>query len=270
MDAGLATTEEILVTVTVSFDKAISGLEIDDFEINNGSAANLTEVTSGTEFTVDIKAASTGMVVVTLPVGSVVDESGNENIEASTSWEFTGTIPGPIATLDAGVTDTYDKSITVEVSFDKEIAGLSIDDFEVINGSATNLTEVTAGTEYTIEVTAVDAGKVELLLPAGSVEDVTGNENEMAYTSWQYIVVNAIESPHSLSYKLFPNPADNLLRIELENKADIKLMNTSGKVVLQTHDVLIKSFDVSHLSPGIYILQISSDKQTIRDKVLIN
>lgn len=179
-------------------------------------------------------------------------------------------LTAPVATLDAGVSETEEQTVTVQISFDETVSGLSIDNFIVSNGSASNLIEVTPGTDYTIDITAEDPGSVIVTLPAESVVDEAGNFNEMAFTIWEYIYVDAVKNPVGLNYKVFPNPADNLLHIELENIADITLINTTGKVVLHRNDVINESFDVSHLLPGIYILQIQDDHHTIRDKILIN
>jgi hypothetical protein len=61
-----------------------------------------------------------------------------------------------------------------------------------------------------------------------------------------------------------------MLHIQLENLSDITLFNSAGEVVIQKNDVLKESFDVSHLLPGVYIIQIKGENLTIRDKILIN
>jgi hypothetical protein len=270
LDAGLTTTEEQTVQVQINFNENISGLTAEDFVITNGTANNLSEFTPGKIYTIEVTANTPGTVTIELPEGSVIDASGNGNGMASVSWDYIVDQTPPVTTLDAGISETDEQTIIVTISFDKEISGLGINDFEVSNGSAANLTVVTPRTEFTIEVTAASAGTVQVTLPAGSVKTDGGGENTEAVVSWEYTLANAISNSNELPYKLFPNPADNLIHIELESMADVTVIHNSGKVVLQKNDVLNESLDVSQLAPGIYILQIKGNKQTIRDKIVIN
>ena len=181
-----------------------------------------------------------------------------------------GDLTAPVATLDPGLSETPEQTINVQVSFSEEITGLSIDDFSISNGTAANLTEVQAGTEYSIEVTADAGGNVIVELPAESVFDESGNGNDPASASWNYSPTDLLSHNDHPHFALYPNPADNMLRIVLKTQADIMLFNSMGKAVLQRSQVLDESLDVSHLSPGIYIIQIKNDQRTFREKVVIN
>ncbi|MEM1322608.1 MAG: Ig-like domain-containing protein [Bacteroidota bacterium] len=64
-------------TVTVKFNENVSGLELDDFEFNNGAAASLSG--SGRVYRLTVNPQIPGKVFLQLPADRVVDEAGNSN-----------------------------------------------------------------------------------------------------------------------------------------------------------------------------------------------
>jgi hypothetical protein len=82
---------------------------------------------------------------------------------------------------------------------------------------------------------------------------------------------------NNLSFKTVPNPAHGTLEIVAVNPLNfnfqnIKLFNNIGVCVLeQTIDPFEPqlSFDISHLSTGIYTLQLSSEKKVVEDRLVI-
>ena len=70
--------------------------------------------------------------------------------------------------------------------------------------------------------------------------------------------------------QFYPNPINEKLYINLGSttNAELKLLDTSGKV-LRSHKVgTIETINVAQLKPGIYLLEISTPDQTIRSKVI--
>ncbi len=182
---SMGATNVALVVVTINFDEEVEGLELSDFVVTNGSAANLVEVTPGLEYTIDVTAASQGEVTLDLQAASIADLAGNENDGASVSWMYD--VVDPVVTLDAGLSgSTSAQTIAVTITFSEEIEGLSLGDLVITNGSAANLTEQTAGIEFTVEVTATADGPVSIQVPAAAVTDLAGNENASASTGWTY------------------------------------------------------------------------------------
>jgi hypothetical protein len=89
LDDGVSgSTSDQIVTMTVSMSEETTGLELSDFNVTNGTAANLTEVVPGEEYTAEITAADYGDVTVEVPAGSVVDLADNENELASTTYAY--------------------------------------------------------------------------------------------------------------------------------------------------------------------------------------
>lgn len=70
------------------------------------------------------------------------------------------------------------------------------------------------------------------------------------------------------SYAVFPNPSSSIITIQYSMEIkDVKLYNGCGKLLLQEIGN-IKKIDVSQMEPGIYILEISTNKGLQRTKLL--
>ncbi len=265
-DTGIpGATNQPSITLGMSFNEEVFGMELGDLVVTNGSAANLIEVTPNLEYTVEITATVEGEVTVELPATTVSDITGNDNTSGSTSWEYDGT--APVAVLDAGVSgSTTEQTVTVAVNFSETIEGLIITDFSATNGNISNLIVVTAGTAYTIDLTAVAGGVVSLELPAGSVTDEAGNENAAASVSYTWESGVALEDITDNLVSLYPNPVGDHLTIELKQEAKITITFMTGQVALIKENVLKDMIDVSGLSGGIYLIHIetSNDVNTYK------
>lgn len=105
----------------------------------------------------------------------------------------------------------------------------------------------------------------------GEVEDYTVNIINYSLIN-SSIAVNA-SSVNDYNNKLFiaPNPANNLVTVQHNfnsNPVHVTLYNMLGKTVM--NQLLTNNrIDVSNLSNGIYIIQISHDKQILRTKLII-
>ena len=71
-------------------------------------------------------------------------------------------------------------SIPVTVTFSEPVTGLTLGDFNVTNGSATNLTG--SGATYGVTVVPTADGAVTVQLPAGAAQDIPGNPSTVSNT----------------------------------------------------------------------------------------
>ena len=72
-------------------------------------------------------------------------------------------------------------------------------------------------------------------------------------------------------FKLYPNPAINdVVYITTEKNAwkDIMVYDVFGEVVL-TDRILNTSLNISRLIPGVYVLQVTEDNNTITRKLVV-
>jgi hypothetical protein len=107
--------------------------------------------------------------------------------------------------------------------------------------------------------------------PAAPMSPNSSNRNT---SSNQNLI--SIEENVSIDYELrvIPNPSSETIKIvgDISNFEDLKLVDMSGKQVLQTRGDIIKQnqkIDVSELKPGIYFLILSNETNTESVKVLI-
>ena len=163
-------------TVAVDFTEAVAGLDAFDFSVTNGAVTASSLSGSDDHYTVEITPTANGNVTVSLSADSVTDTDGDSNQNsASDVLTVFYLAPGsdqPAAVLSSAASDVFD-SFTVQVDFDEAVVGLSLDDFEVENGSATNLSG--AGAAYSVEIVPAVSGGVSVTLPADRVLDTDGD-----------------------------------------------------------------------------------------------
>ncbi len=71
--------------------------------------------------------------------------------------------------------------------------------------------------------------------------------------------------------KIYPNPAKNLLNIEIpSNKAKVSIYNSIGKMVKTFNISKQKEVDISSLKSGIYFISITIDERRISKKIIVN
>ncbi|MCO6358562.1 choice-of-anchor D domain-containing protein, partial [Roseivirga pacifica] len=184
------------LTVTVTYDEQVTGLELTDFTIANGTASDLTVVTAGLVWTATVTPSADGAVSVTLPAGTVNDQAGNTSAASANtiSTTFDGTAPtvSSIARAEADQLNTADTDANFTVTFSEEVTGVDVADFEtVVTGTATasinSVTAVDAKT-YTVNVNGISGeGTIGLNLKANSsILDAATNALTADYTGDVY------------------------------------------------------------------------------------
>ena len=260
---------DAMQTLTISFSEEVTGFEISDIVVTNGVAANLVEVTAGLEYSVEVTADAEGEVQVEIGADAVTDGAGLSNESATVSWMYDGT--PPTVTLNSGVSGTTNnQTVTVSVEFSEEIEGLELGDFAVTNGTAANLAEVTAGTEFAVDITAVADGEVTVSLPEGAVTDAAGNDNTAASTAYTYEEpVNGLNGLSEEGIKIYPNPADDNLHIELENESMVSIINMNGTVLYQNDQVFNETISLTGFAPGMYIVRVKNGDRVTQHRLVI-
>ncbi len=166
-------------TATFTFSEDVTGFTVDDITVGNGSASNFA-ATSGSVYTADITPAADGAVTVDVAAGVCTDAASNNNTAATQfSIDYDGTAPGvALSTLESDPTDSSPFEVTV--TFDEDVTGFALGDITVGNGSASNLSVVTANSVWTADITPSADGQVTVDVAAGVATDDAGNENTAA------------------------------------------------------------------------------------------
>ena len=113
-------------------------------------------------------------------------------------------------------------------------------------------------------------------LPA-NIETTPGNMELVDYVKWVIsekgsTPTNIVPDKQPLTIKLFPNPAKNTIHIlpcgPLTESLQFTIVSTQGKLMLDG-ELSSGTIDVSKLSDGIYVLQLESEKEITRNKIVI-
>ncbi|SMG08164.1 MBG domain-containing protein [Sphingobacterium psychroaquaticum] len=131
----------------------------------------------------DLDGITLGREVV-IERGSITDAAGNSmlltlNNVASTTGVRVSTIP-PTVTLTTSIGIT-NKPFIVTATFSEAVVGLSVGDLSVLNTTVSNLS-TTDNITYTFLLSPAREGEFTIYLPAGSVQNIGGNDNVRSNT----------------------------------------------------------------------------------------
>lgn len=198
--------------------------------------------------------------------------------------------PASIADKDLGASE-YSSSVVVQPHATEENTGPTY--LQEIEGFTININQATGG-EIVVDpvlqgypdgtvvtFTAVPDAGFEF---TGWIGSITGTENPTSLTMTQDVIVgaeflaNVLNAPETEGLSIYPNPADDLLRIhttEDYSNANLTILSLSGKVILSAEKQMTSDslqFDISEMDAGTYILEVtfnfgtgnSSDKHRLK------
>jgi len=87
-----------------------------------------------------------------------------------------------------------------------------------------------------------------------------------------YVGVDEYKNSNSLSFHVFPNPTTGELTIDNEQLTimNAEVFDIYGRKVLEPSLTVLRSYDLTVLLPGIYILKITTDNQILTHKFVKN
>lgn len=145
------------------------------------------------------------------------------------------------------------------IGIDDPISGWSLDDFEILDLK-------TGSTIACVQSGADDLNKI-------CTEPIE-------------IIYNSVSTPSSTSDPLeaerlmvYPNPTHEFITLEIEDTyrgyGKVEVISVDGQVIMTSDINLIggsqvRSYDVSHLAPGLYIMKLSTDRGTKTSKFIKN
>ncbi len=92
-----------------------------------------------------------------------------------------------------------------------------------------------------------------------------------ANTKNAYITVNVgtgIDDINTGNISFYPNPATDVINISSNTEFVVRVLNVQGALLLQCENQ--EKFDISHLAKGIYIIEIKTEKESLRRKLIKN
>ena len=120
-------------------------------------------------------------------------------------------------------------------------------------------------------------GQPDIILTGNGISVIYQNQYDQVVYNPEYI----IPSDHHHSLRFYPNPANNLLTIDLSllqynEPQKICLINSRGETVYQMASISEKitgnkfSVELPDLPPGIYLLQLRNHRNSTSGKLIIN
>jgi hypothetical protein len=143
----------------------------------------------------------------------------------------------------------------------------SIEDSAFAN--CTTLEEVTVNWEIPLSINenvfeGVDVSTVELIVPFDTETDY-----KSALVWKNFAIVTGLEKVEKTNLKLYPNPVDDFVNIEIAN-ANVVIFDSKGNIfkifALAEQE---NTIDLSELSSGVYLIKITTDTESFSEKLVI-
>eukprot|EP00899_Mesostigma_viride_P024344 jgi/Mesvir1/5094/Mv22443-RA.1 len=163
------------VTVTVAFNKAVTGFAIGDVAVTNGTAYNLTGSGASYSFQVN-NMTSYSPTTVTVDAGVAIDSFGNGNAAAA-PLTLTYSPPPTVTLATSAGSFPSTNSVRVTATFNRTVSGFALNGVSVANGIAANLTG--SGSLYEFDVLPTVAYSVTTVSVAAdaATDAVSGHGN---------------------------------------------------------------------------------------------
>ncbi len=187
-DAGPGPARESPIGFTVTFSENVTGFNETGIALSGPAGTGATvdnfDDASARTYTFDVAPLAAGTVLVDIPEGAAVDSDGNGNTAAQFSIRYTGALPVPTITSDAGPGPTSESPIGFTVTFSENVTGFNETGIALSGPAGTgatvdNFDDASART-YTFDVAPLAAGTVLVDIPEGAAVDSDGNGNEAA------------------------------------------------------------------------------------------
>ena len=172
--------------VRIDFDKNVTGFELSDITVVNGTGLNFSGSNGSSRYSIEITPAGTGDITIDIGAGAAQDEYGNDNsaaAQATVSYDATAPGVSSISRKTPAEKTTDADTLTWSISFSEAVQDVDPADFSISGGSSATVSAVTQGNTAAVwDVTASGGdladynGDVGLALAANqNIQDLTGN-----------------------------------------------------------------------------------------------
>ena len=164
--------------VTIEFNEDVTGFEVGDIMVGNGSAGNFVAV-DGNTYTTDITPDGNGDITLDIAANVAQDGASNGNTVATQALTLYDAV-GPTVDIQGEPLIVNDNTpYTVTVEFSEDIIGFDLTDITVANGVASNF-QATDGNTYTADITPDGNGNITIDISGGVAQDGATNDNTVA------------------------------------------------------------------------------------------
>lgn len=173
-----AITNSSTVGFSVTFPEEMTGFELTDLIVKNGSAGNLVTADNRV-FTFDITPVADGEVALEIDNGAAFDAAGNSSVAAK-RFNFIYDKTAPTSVISSTVQPVTNLApLSFTVSFSEEVTGFELSDLVVTNGSASELA-TTDSKLFTFQLVPAADGEVTVAIKDAAAADTAGNLSKTA------------------------------------------------------------------------------------------
>jgi hypothetical protein len=175
---GPTTVQRAAFQLTVAFSEPVTGFDLSDLQVTNGTPSGLTG--SGTNWQVQVAPGTDGEVRVALAAGAASDAAGNAT--TTTSFAVQADLTAPTLSI-GGPTGTQFAPFTATITFAEPVTGFDSTDLAVTNATLSAFAGSDAS--YSVLVTPVGTASftITLDIAAGAAADTAGNLSTGAQTA---------------------------------------------------------------------------------------
>lgn len=226
------------MSVTFTFSESVTGFDVGDITVGNGTAGNFVAV-SGTTYTADITPSAQGVVTVDVAANVALDATGNNNTAAtqlSRSYDTTAPAVGGAGTISAGTVTSSTAPLSWTAATDNITAAANLQ-YKVVYSTSNNIANLsdakTNGTTFGNWTANLISTTVTGLSPSTPyyfnviIKDAAGNE--AVYTA---ITANTTAAPSSSGGTTTP-PANTVVEVngQKQDAGTASTQTTGGQTV---------------------------------------
>jgi hypothetical protein len=172
-------THDSPIPFAVTFSKSVTGFDLSDLSVNNGTAKNLSG--TGANYSFVVTPSGEGDVSVSVKAGAVDDGQGHTNPASSPLIVTFDTTAPTVAVTASANSPTNLALIPFTVVFSEPVTGFSTAGMTVDNGAVSNFAG--SGNTYTFLVAPTVDGPVKVTVNAGAAQDAAGNTSTASATT---------------------------------------------------------------------------------------
>jgi hypothetical protein len=176
--SGPNPTNSTTIPVTITFSEPVTGFDVSDISVTNGSAGNFAY--SAGVYTADITPTAHGAVIVNVPAEVALDGAANLNTAAAALVVTYDDFEPFVVIGSTAPNPTNYFPITLNIRFSENVTGFELEDIAVGNGTAGNFSG--SGRVYSADITPTTDGAVTVDIADGVATDSAGNANTAATT----------------------------------------------------------------------------------------
>lgn len=174
-----SSTSSNVITFTFQFSEPVSGFDISDISLTNGTAGTFTVIDSHT-FQLEVTPLAEGPVLASVVAGAASDAVTNLSLAATAT--VTSDHVAPLLSITPDVTLLNGVTILLTFQFSEPVFGFDASDIVVTNATQGTFTALDSDT-YTLILTPTADGLVSATVPFNAAHDAAGNPTAQATNS---------------------------------------------------------------------------------------